>query len=278
MSFKAMAWALLAAIALATVLLFNYWAAYQPLSTLVYSGIVLALCGLANLAVPFRFLGVHRRAVGALALAGGVALSYAALSWPASTIRVAQPRTRLDDVMPEYQFVERHSARAHARPERVMQAIRESSFGDMTSLATLLKIRAVFVHAPAHDTGSLQSKRILDSFAESGYLLANSEHEVVMLGAWNARAQRRPDVHTLHEFVDYREPGAVKVAFDFTVEEAGQGWSKVSTETRVLAADEATCRGMGRYWRLIAPGSGLLRLQWLDGIKKRAESMPPSAS
>jgi hypothetical protein len=44
MSFKAVAWTLLAAIAFTAVLLFNYWAAYQPLSTVAYSGIVLALC------------------------------------------------------------------------------------------------------------------------------------------------------------------------------------------------------------------------------------------
>lgn len=70
MSSKAVAWTLLAAVAFTTVLLFNHWAADQPLSTLLYSGIVLALCGLANIVLPFRFLGVHKRAVGALVLVG----------------------------------------------------------------------------------------------------------------------------------------------------------------------------------------------------------------
>ena len=64
------------------------------------------------------------------------------------------------------------------------------------------------------------------------------------------------------------------MAFDFSVEDAGGGWSTLSTETRVLATDDATRRGMGRYWRLIVPGSGLLRRQWLEGIKKRAEVRP----
>ena len=32
MSFKAVAWTLLAAMAFTTVLLFNYWAAFQPLT------------------------------------------------------------------------------------------------------------------------------------------------------------------------------------------------------------------------------------------------------
>jgi len=273
MSFKAVAWTLLAAMAFTTVLLFNYWASYQPLSTLAYSGIVLALCGLANLAIPFRFLGIRKRAIGALVLVGGVVLALTALLWPAPTIRVAQPKILLDDIMPEYQFFERHSARIHARSELVMQAIRQSTFGDMKSLMTLLKIRGAALRI--HDSGDfLQDKRVLDAFSESGYLSGGSEHEIVMFGVWNARANRRPEVRTSQEFAAYREQGAVKMAYDFNVEDTGGGWSTISTETRVLALDKLTRRGMGRYWRLIVPGSGLLRRQWLEGIKKRAESMP----
>lgn len=70
----------------------------------------------------------------------------------------------------------------------------------------------------------------------------------------------RPDVHT------------VQTALDFTAEDAGEGWSTITAETRVMGLDQATRQGMARYWRLIVPGSGLLRRQWLDGIKKRAES------
>jgi hypothetical protein len=271
MSVKTLSWILLAAASLGAVLLFNYWASFQLLSTLVYAGIVAALLGLANLALPFRFLGVRKRAVGALVLAGGVALTLAALFWPATMVRVAQPRTRLDDIMPEYQFFERHSARIHARPEQVMRAVRQSTFGDMRSLATLLKIRAAVLRI--HDTGELpQDKRVLDAFAAPGVLLGDSEHEIVMGWIADTRAKRLAEVRTLQEFADYREPGGIKMAFNFNVEETGDGWSTTSTETRVAALDESNRRGMARYWRLIVPGSGLLRRQWLDGIKRRAES------
>jgi hypothetical protein len=269
-------WTLVTAMVLAAILLLNYWASYQPLSTLAYSGIVLSVGGLANLALPFRFLGIRKRAVGVLILAGGVGLAVAALHWPAPMIRVAQHRTLLDDVMPEYQFVESHSGRIHARPEQVMQAIRRSTFGDMRSLGTLLKIRAAALRT--HDSGdSWQDKRVLDAFSESGYLLGGSEHEIVMAGVVNVREKRRPEVRTLQEIAAYREPGAVKMAYAFVVDDAGGGWCTVSTETRVLALDESTRRGMGRYWRLIVPGSGMLRRQWLAGIKRRAEGAPGPA-
>jgi hypothetical protein len=208
-------------------------------------------------------------------MGSGVILALAALSWPAPTVRIAQHKTVLDDVMPEYQFYERHSARIHARSEQVMQAVRQSTFGDMKSLATLLKIRGAALRI--HDTGDfLQNKRVLDSFSASGFLTGGSEHEIVMCGGANVRAKRPLGVRTLQEFANYREQGAVKMAYDFNVEDAGDGWSRISTETRVLALDDSTRSGMGRYWRLIVPGSGLLRRQWLDGIKRRAESAPQS--
>jgi hypothetical protein len=268
----AVAWALVFAVALSAVLLLNYWASFQPLSTLAYSGIGLALCGLANAAVPFQFLGVRKRRVGALVLASGVALAYAALYWPAAMIRVAQPKTRLDEVMPEYQFSERHSARVKAPPEQVMQAIRLSSFSDMKSLVTLLRVRSAVLGAPPQDIGHFQEKRILDAFAESGYLSAGSEREIALFGVWNARTNRRPDVHTLEQLVAYREHGAVKMGFGFEVEQSSEGRCTIHTETRVMILGDS--RGPARYWRLIVPGSGLLRIQWLKGIKRRAENMP----
>jgi hypothetical protein len=272
MSLKTLSWILLGAITLGAILLFNYWASYQLLSTLAYAGIVAAFFGLANLALPFRFLGIRKRALGALILAGGVALALAALSWPASRIRVVQPRTRLDEIMPEYQFFERHSTRIRAQPEQVMEAIRQSTFGDMKSLITLLKIRRAALRKASHENGAFsQDKRILDAFSASGYASGGSENEIVMCGGANIRLKHSLKVRTLQECADYREQGAVKIAYHFNVEDGGGGWSRLSTETRILALDASTCRGMARYWRLIVPGSGLLRRQWLDGIKRRAE-------
>ena len=277
MSLKAVSWTLLALIALSCVFLLNYWASFQPLSTLVYTGIVISLCGLANVALPFRFLGIRKRYVGAALVVVGVVLAFAALFWPAKMIRVSQHRTVLDDVMPEYQFAERHSARVHARPEHVMQAIRESTFGDMKSLVTLLKIRGAALRI--HDTGDfLHDKKILDAFSASGFLVGGNDHEVVMFGLMNVRLQQRPEIHTPREFVDYKEEGALKMAYDFAVEDIDDDWCTISTETRVMAQDEDTRRGMGRYWRLIVPGSGLLRRQWLDGIKTRAEAVTKTSS
>jgi hypothetical protein len=85
-----------------------------------------------------------------------------------------------------------------------------------------------------------QDKRILDVFSRSGYVSGGSEHEIVMCGGANLRAQRGLELRTLQECADYREPGAVKMAYDFNVEDAGGGWSTLITETRVLATDDSS--------------------------------------
>ena len=270
MSVKLMSWILLAAITIALVLLFNYWASYQLLSTLVYAGIVSALLGLANLVRPFRFMGIRKRAVGLLVLAGGAVLSLAALFWPAGIIHVAQSRTRLDEIMPEYQFSETHSARIHAPRDRVFEAVRQSTFGDMKSLASLLKVRAAVLRLPSNESAFLANMRILEAFGASGYVSGATDNEILMAGGANLIKKGPLRPRTLQEFADDREPGVIKIGYNFKVVEAGDGWSTITAETRMAAPGQYS-RGAARYWRLIVPGSGLLRRQWLDGIKHRAE-------
>jgi hypothetical protein len=55
-------------------------------------------------------------------------------------------------------------------------------------------------------------------------------------------------------------------------EEARAGGAELRTETRVLATDAASRQRFGRYWRLIRPGSALIRRTWLGAAKRRAES------
>jgi hypothetical protein len=272
MSAKAVSWTVVGALALGMAVLFNYWASFQPLSTLVYCGLVLVLAGLANVAVPFRFLGVRRRRVGLLVLAGGVALALVALYWPAAMIQVAQHKTLFDDVVPQYQFGERHSVRVHARPEQAIGAARAATWGDLSSLVTLMKIRGAVSGHPYRDNGAFSGdKRILDAFAASGYVTGGNDDEVVMAGGADTQAGRPLAVHSLQEYAGFRKPGAVKMAFAFYAEDAGGGWSTLTTETR-MAVEEGSSRGPAIYWRLIVPGSGLLRREWLEGIRRRAEN------
>jgi hypothetical protein len=59
---------------------------------------------------------------------------------------------------------------------------------------------------------------------------------------------------------------------NFVVTPEGPNSSLVSTETRVFANSPRARRNFARYWRLIYPGSALIRRMWLRAVERRATS------
>ena len=54
------------------------------------------------------------------------------------------------------------------------------------------------------------------------------------------------------------------------IEDAGPAACTLTTETRVYATDASTRRRFALYWRVIYPGSALIRRMWLRAIAHRA--------
>jgi hypothetical protein len=67
-------------------------------------------------------------------------------------------------------------------------------------------------------------------------------------------------------------PGYSLAAMNTLVTPDGSGGSRVSTETRVFANSAAERRRFAIYWRLIYPGSALIRRMMLRAIERRATS------
>jgi hypothetical protein len=67
-------------------------------------------------------------------------------------------------------------------------------------------------------------------------------------------------------------PGFALATMNFLVAADGRGRSFVSTETRVFANSPASRRRFAAYWRLIYPGSAVIRRMWLRAIERRATS------
>jgi hypothetical protein len=45
----------------------------------------------------------------------------------------------------------------------------------------------------------------------------------------------------------------------------------LTTETRIYATDTSARKKFAAYWRVIYPGSALIRVMWLRAIRGRAE-------
>ena len=76
---------------------------------------------------------------------------------------------------------------------------------------------------------------------------------------------------TPDDFKSLHAPGFALAAMNFRLEGSVKGETLVTTETRVYATDAPTRRGFAGYWRVIYPGSALIRRMWLRAIKQRAE-------
>lgn len=73
----------------------------------------------------------------------------------------------------------------------------------------------------------------------------------------------------------FREPapaGAARAAWTFELDAVDERTTRLRTETRVRCSDGTTRRRFLRYWRVIHPGSGLIRRALLRQVKVAAES------
>ncbi|HZW52598.1 MAG TPA: hypothetical protein VFF00_01125, partial [Candidatus Elarobacter sp.] len=72
-------------------------------------------------------------------------------------------------------------------------------------------------------------------------------------------------------FASFEEAGSAKSAWNFVFTEEAGG-ARVSTETRVRCFGAASRVKFRAYWTLIRPFSGLIRMELLRLIKRRAEA------
>ncbi len=172
----------------------------------------------------------------------------------------------LDDFLPEYEFSERHRLAIGAPAGRIGVAVRTVSLTDMPIARVLWAIRRL--GRPYGDA----SRPFVDGALENAVVLDDVPGEGMVLGLtgqfWRLRGgDRGTRARTAEEFLAYARPDACKAVIDFRIDP-----SLLSTETRVHVPDSAACRKFGRYWLVIRPFSGLIRILFLRAVRRRAEA------
>ncbi len=265
---------LLLALALAVLLRLTHYAPFYAPAYFFWIGLILALIGLASLIRPLRFLLVFNRGIAAAVCCFGLLLSAGALFWPVPMLHVGLPWQRLDGFMPDYSFREYHEVRVNAPPKRVMQAARQVSLFDMPAARLLMRLRALA--GGGRENPAWQKKPILEMMSApgSGFLILDVSADDEFVGGMVGRpwtAASPPRVATAEQFKSFQAPGNIKVVFNFLASSLGKGRTLLSTETRICGNDARARRIFGRYWRIIYPGSAIIRRVWLDAIAARAE-------
>jgi hypothetical protein len=242
----------------------------------VYLGLGLGLIGLMSMIRPITVLRIRNRRVAAFVCGLALTLLVIAIFLPAPRIRSSN-HARIDVFMPEYQYVEAHSTRIHAPVDQVYRSIRQVTADEILFFQTLTWIRSPRLPGTQRSESILNApggKPILDVAMNSGFLLlAEDANREIVFGSIPC-CKQGPKLHRPEEFLSFNEPAYAKATMNFLLQSDEPGWTRLTTETRVYAADPFSRRIFTVYWRLIYPGSAIIRSMWLSAIKKRAEHTP----
>jgi hypothetical protein len=242
-------------------------------STLVYAGLAAVFFGLVNVAWPLRWLRMRRRRTGLLILATGLLAVLGAMLLPPVAHAAAEPLTSLDEHFPAWEFAEHHAIRVHAPPARVQEAILGVTADEIFLFRLLTGIRnpgRSWRRQPDNILAPPPDRPILDVALSGGFvLLDHVPAREILVGA--VVCCRFARVDGPEAFTALVQPGYAKAGMNFLLQDEGGGWTRVSTETRIHGTDPSAQRSFARYWRVIYPGSALIRRGWLRAIKARAE-------
>ena len=156
----------------------------------------------------------------------------------------------LDAFLPAYDFSTRHAVAVAVDPARADRALREVTFKEVPLVRALLVARGLGLRS-AEDT-------VLGAMVPRATVLEDVPGEGVVLTLsgqfWRLRG-RGPEAPAT-AVIDFRAlPGSL------------------ATETRVHGPDPVSRRKFGRYWRIVRPFSGLIRMVVLRAAKRRAEAV-----
>jgi hypothetical protein len=170
----------------------------------------------------------------------------------------------LDRLLPDYQFGERHKALVRASRQEVWRALHEVTPSEMALTRILFGVRNLPARL-AGARGAAPAGPWLTSLLTSGFkVMAETPELELVLGTsgrfWELRARPHPQP----------DPGGALAAMDFRLEDT-QGGILLTTETRVAVEDRAARRRFAIYWVVIQIGSGLIRRDLLQAVRRRAE-------
>ena len=181
---------------------------------------------------------------------------------------------RLDEFLPSAEFGEAHAIWVAAPPERALEAVKAVEPRETALTRLLFAVRVL----PARLAGKWKRPRgqsLYELLLDQGFVtLADEPGKELVLGVvgrfWSVRGAQPRRLAGARDFLAFAEPGYAKAAMNFSAEPEGGG-TRLRTETRVVTTDAGSRRRFARYWRVVRPGSALIRRDWLRAAKRRAE-------
>ena len=162
--------------------------------------------------------------------------------------------------LPRFDVRERHERVVPLPPERALEVALGTPVAPDRIVRTLFRLRGI----PARGA-------TIGEFSSRGAFLELERTPTTCVFGIAARLRGAPRTAVdAAAWRTWRAPG-VKVAADFRAEPVGDGTTRLSTETRVLALDRRSRIAFRLYWLVVGPFSALIRHRWLEAIARRAD-------
>jgi hypothetical protein len=181
----------------------------------------------------------------------------------------------LDEFLQDHDVNEVHSTRVAAPPERVLAAVRELTSRELPLLVGLMALRTLSAVVLRRSPFRLRrdlGRPILEQATRGGFVVLAERPDELVLGVVGRFWTSDGGVERVSrdDFAAFDAPGFAKAVMNFHAR-AVDGGTMLTTETRIRGTDEEARRRFRRYWRVVMPGSALIRRAWLRAIRRRAE-------
>lgn len=190
----------------------------------------------------------------------------------------------IDRFLPRYDVTYICETSVDAPPEETYAAVRETNLRDpvVDALFAVRELPHTIVRRlrgePLPPTAPKVTFGDLAQLGPGWVSLAEEPGTELVIGSvgkfWRKDYGGRPVA--AEEFGRFREPGYAKLAISLAVRPAGTG-TIVRYEARTATTDESARRKFRLYWRLIAPGVGLVMRRVVRRIKAEAQRRAPVA-
>jgi len=266
----------------------------MPGVIVVYLGLVTMFVGSLSSIKPFRFLAIHSRWQALAVVSVGLVVVIIGGALPARETRVSNARTHLDDFMPVWQFSEFHSIRIAASKEKVYAGLMQVTADEILFFRTLIWIRRFGRPGPESILNPSPDTPLLETATRTTFIVLaqpqteEAPQQEIVLGTLvaappNRHSSGKKTPEGFKALAASGQPGFALAAMNFRLEDCGalspgptsSPCTLLTTETRVYATDAGTRRRFARYWRVIYPGSSLIRRMWLRAVRKRVEGAIP---
>ncbi len=173
--------------------------------------------------------------------------------------------------LPDFHFHEKHSIIISAHPQRVSAVMSDLDASSSWIIRVLLAVRGI----------SRKTSTGIEGWKKMGFVVLEQQPDKeIILGLigqfWKARGNIQR--FAPEDFISFSDNRFAKATWNFEIKPRNEKQVVLETETRIVCLDEAIRKKFRRYWFFIRPFSGLIRIEMLKIIKRKAEKLSSPVS